>query len=70
MRPNRRSFIARSAGLLAASQIPEAAMAASDIKLGSILDTSGLFDIYGKPMDQAVQMAIDEINAAGGVNAH
>jgi hypothetical protein len=54
MRPNRRSFIARSAGLLAASQIPEAAMAASDIKLGSILDTSGLFDIYGKPMDQAV----------------
>ena len=67
MRPNRRSFIARSAGLLAASQIPEAAMAASDIKLGSILDTSGLFDIYGKPMDQAVQMAIDEINAAGGL---
>ena len=67
MRPNRRSFIARSAGLLAASQIPETAMAASDIKLGSILDTSGLFDIYGKPMDQAVQMAIDEINAAGGL---
>ena len=67
MRPNRRSFIARSAGLLAASQIPETAMAASEIKLGSILDTSGLFDIYGKPMDQAVQMAIDEINAAGGL---
>lgn len=64
---NRRSFMARSATLMAASQIPEAAMAAADIKLGSILDTSGMFDIYGKPMDQAVQMAVDEINAAGGL---
>jgi urea transport system substrate-binding protein len=63
---SRRSFIAAGSAGAALSQWP--AMAQSgDIKLGSILDTSGLFDIYGKPMDQAVQMAIDELNAAGGL---
>jgi len=37
------------------------------IKLGSILDNSGNLDIYGKPMVIATAMAVDEINAAGGL---
>lgn len=41
---------------------------ADDIKMGSVLDTSGVFDAYGKPMDRATRLAVDEINAAGGLN--
>jgi branched-chain amino acid transport system substrate-binding protein len=37
------------------------------IKLGSILDVSGIFDAYGKPMDMAATLAVDELNAAGGL---
>jgi branched-chain amino acid transport system substrate-binding protein len=47
--------------------LPSAVMAAETIQLGSILDTSGIFDAYGKPMDQAMRMAVKEINAAGGL---
>ena len=42
-------------------------MAADSIKLGSILDTSGIFDAYGTPMDMAMRLAVNEINAAGGL---
>jgi urea transport system substrate-binding protein len=37
------------------------------IKLGSVLDNSGNLDIYGKPMVMATAMAVDELNAAGGL---
>jgi len=37
------------------------------IKVGSILDNSGNLDIYGKPMVIATAMAVEEINAAGGL---
>ncbi|WP_286193553.1 ABC transporter substrate-binding protein [Tropicibacter sp. R16_0] len=47
--------------------LPRLALAADTIKLGSILDTSGIFDAYGKPMDMAMRLAVDEINAAGGL---
>jgi branched-chain amino acid transport system substrate-binding protein len=63
----RRSFIVRSGAMAAVTPLPALAQGGGEIKVGSILDTSGLFDIYGKPMDKAVQMAIDEINAAGGL---
>ena len=43
------------------------AFSADAIKLGSVLDTSGIFDAYGKPMDMALRLAVDEINAAGGL---
>ncbi len=39
----------------------------SPIKLGSILDTSGVFDAYGRPMDMALRLAVGEINAGGGL---
>jgi branched-chain amino acid transport system substrate-binding protein len=63
----RRSFLARGAMLALSSQLPLAALAADDIKLGSLLDTSGNFDAYGKPMDMAADLAIEEINASGGL---
>ena len=47
--------------------LPSVAMSADTIKVGSIIDTSGIFDLYGKPMDKAVTLAIEEINAAGGL---
>ncbi|MEP4037520.1 ABC transporter substrate-binding protein [Pseudophaeobacter sp.] len=64
---NRRNFLASSAALAGASMLPRMAMAADTIKLGSILDTSGIFDAYGKPMDMAMRLAVSEINAAGGL---
>lgn len=64
---NRREFIGRSAAVAGVSLLPYAAYAAETIKLGSVLDTSGIFDAYGKPMDQAMRLAIKEINDAGGL---
>ena len=63
----RREFLGASAALATASLLPRAAFAADSIKLGSILDTSGIFDAYGKPMDQATKLAVADINAAGGL---
>ncbi len=64
---NRRNFMASTAALVGASIVPRMALAADTIKLGSILDTSGIFDAYGKPMDMAMRLAVDEINADGGL---
>lgn len=64
---NRRQFLASSAALATMPMLPRAAIAADTIKLGSILDTSGIFDAYGKPMDMAMRLAVNEINAAGGL---
>lgn len=68
---NRRGFLAGTAALATAasgSLIPGSAFAIDKIKFGSILDTSGVFDAYGKPMEMAARLAIDEINEAGGLN--
>lgn len=70
MQLDRRTFLqtAAAASALSVSGIAGRAFAADgDIKLASIHDLSGLFDIYGKSMDQAVMLAIDEINAGGGL---
>ena len=66
----RRVFLASSSAALAAARLalPGSARAAGDIRLGSILDTSGIFDAYGKPMDMAIRLAVGQINAAGGLN--
>ena len=55
--------VAGSSGLL----LPTAAQAADDIAVGSIHDLSGGLDIYGKPMVDALNLAIEEQNAAGGL---
>ncbi|MGA2549489.1 MAG: transporter substrate-binding protein [Burkholderiaceae bacterium] len=68
---DRRQFIQFS-GLAAASGVattllPTAAMAADEIAVGSIHDLSGGLDIYGKPMLDALTLAVEEQNAAGGL---
>lgn len=65
---SRRTFVAAagSAGVLAGA--PFIARAQSGpIKLGSVLDNSGNLDLYGKPMVMATTLAVEEINAAGGL---
>ena len=64
----RRRFLAgASAATLAGPAIIGRARAADTIKFVSILDQSGGLDIYGKPMADTTRMAIEEINAAGGL---
>lgn len=64
----RRQFIAgAAASAVAFPAIIRSASASDSIKFVSILDQSGGLDIYGKPMVDATRMAIDEINAAGGL---
>ncbi len=66
---SRRQLLTAAAGstaLTAGFSFPAPAQGSS-IKLGSILDNSGLLDIYGKPMVMATAMAVEEINGAGGL---
>jgi urea transport system substrate-binding protein len=56
-----------SAVLAAAGVLPRIASAADDIIVASLHDLSGGLDIYGKPMEDAMQLAIEEINAGGGL---
>lgn len=63
----RRTVLKGSAAATALACMPQFAFAEGTIKVGSIHDTSGIFDLYGKPMDKAVQLAVDEINEAGGL---
>jgi branched-chain amino acid transport system substrate-binding protein len=56
-----------SAAVAAAGAISSPAFAADEIKVASIHDLSGGLDIYGKPMVDALTLAVEEANAAGGV---
>jgi len=63
----RRDFIGSAAALATVPLLPRVAHAGGTIKLGSLLDSSGIFDAYGKPMDMALRLAVQEINQAGGL---
>ena len=63
---NRRHFIAAAGA--AATLFPVVGRASDTIRLGSVLDTSGIFDAYGKPMDMALRLAVKDINDSGGLN--
>lgn len=67
MRINRRQMLGGTAALTGAVLMPRLARAADAIQLGSLLDTSGNFDAYGKPMDMALRLAVSEINEGGGL---
>lgn len=67
MTPSRRTIVQLAAAMLAAPGLFSKAFAAQDIKLGSLLDLSGNFDAYGKPMNMGLDLALDEINQAGGL---
>ena len=66
---SRRHFLGSMSSVALGSMLPfsDSFAQGAPIKLGSVLDNSGNLDIYGKPMVMATSMAIDEINAAGGL---
>ena len=64
---SRRTFLQSSAAVAAAGAISSPAFAADEIKVASIHDLSGGLDIYGKPMVDALTLAVEEANAAGGL---
>jgi len=53
--------------LAAAASLPFAAFAADTIKIGVPIPLSGPTAVYGKPILAGAQMAVEEINAKGGV---
>jgi branched-chain amino acid transport system substrate-binding protein len=65
---NRRHFL-QSAAVLAAgsSAVSTRAWAEDPIGVASLHDLSGGLDIYGKPMVDALTLAVEEANAAGGL---
>ncbi len=63
----RRLLTAAGTALAATVPLRHARAENAPIKLGSILDNSGNLDIYGKPMVMATALAVEEINAAGGL---
>ena len=72
MRLSRRQFFQAASGALAFASLPHvlrrAGIASEDpIKVGNILDRTGILNIYSLKQIQATAMAVDEINAAGGL---
>ena len=67
MNIDRRQFLGTAAALVGAGALSAPALAADPIKVGSLHDLSGGLDIYGKPMVDALTLAIEEANAAGGL---
>jgi len=60
--------IGSSAAIAAnASLAARVAHAAGEIPVASIHDLSGGLDIYGKPMEDAMKLATEEINSSGGL---
>ena len=56
------------ATVLSTTAVPMARAQANDaIKIGSIFDLTGTLNIYGIQQSRALQLAVDEINAAGGL---
>jgi branched-chain amino acid transport system substrate-binding protein len=68
---NRRKFLrtsaATTAAFSAATAFGPSASAEAPINVASIHDLSGGLDIYGKPMVDALTLAVEETNAAGGL---
>ncbi len=64
---SRRSFLKATAASGAGIAMANSAVSDDAIKVGSLLDTSGIFQLYGRPMDKAMTLAIEETNALGGL---
>lgn len=72
MKFDRRQFMRKATGALAISSLPgvlsSAGIAAEEpIRVGNILDQTGGLNIYSLKQMKAVAMAVDEINAGGGL---
>lgn len=56
--------------ILAVGLIPVAAAAESPIKIGYPMPLSGPASVYGVPITKGAEMAVQEINASGGIMGH
>lgn len=63
----RRSFLAALAALSAGAALPVAAQQKT-VRIGSVLSVTGPAAFLGEDMKAAMELAIDEINAKGGIN--
>lgn len=54
-------------GILISLGICRATLAADDIKIGGLLETSGFVASLGQPALEGAQLAVDQVNAAGGI---
>ncbi len=59
--------MAGAAAIAATTPLTSLAKGADDIVIGSLHDLSGGLDILGKPMQDALLLAVQEINASGGL---
>ena len=57
----------RAAGLLAAASLGLAAQQAMALTIGTILSTTGPAAFLGEDMKAGMEIAVEEINAAGGI---
>jgi branched-chain amino acid transport system substrate-binding protein len=66
---DRRSFVKLSAAAAAAQMLPALSFAqdAATFRIGSITPMTGAGSPYGPGMQQAIRIAVDEVNAAGGI---
>ena len=64
---NRRRFLQGTAATAAGAMFASSAFAEDAISVASVHDLSGGLDIYGKPMVDALTLAVEEANAAGGL---
>ncbi len=70
MQSDRRRLLQYAAATAAAGALPSwsgSARSAEPIAVAGIHDASGGIDIYGRPMINCLTLAVEEINAAGGV---
>jgi len=67
MKVDRRRFLQGTAAIAAAGMFGPNAWAEDPINVASIHDLSGGLDIYGKPMVDALTLAVEETDAAGGL---
>src|SRR5712671_1529121 len=65
MKVNRRRFLQGTAAAAATGAFGSSAWAEDPINVASIHDLSGGLDIYGKPMVDAITLAVEEANAIG-----
>ncbi len=65
---NRREFIGASAAVAAAAVVPLPALAAKGpIRVGAVLPFSGGLELFGNQAKIGIDLAVAEINAAGGI---
>ena len=65
---NRRHALAATAATIAAGVLPRSGFGqANTIKIGTIVDTSGPLQPFGVQKLQCLQLAVEEINIAGGL---